>query len=62
MTSQNKKAKTDKRKHPGIDRHFLKITDKLKRVCLKIMVLLAFQIYHGIKETLDLKVMNIKLL
>lgn len=33
MTSQNKKAKTDKRKHPGIDRHFLKITDKLKRVC-----------------------------
>ena len=33
MTSQNKKAKTDKRKHPGIDRHFLKITNKLKRVC-----------------------------
>lgn len=33
MSSQNKKAKTDRKKHPGIDRHFLKITDKLKKVC-----------------------------
>lgn len=32
MTSQNKKAKTDKRKHWGRGGNFLKDTNKLKRL------------------------------
>lgn len=32
MTSQNKKAKTDKRKHWGRGGNFLKDTDKFKRL------------------------------
>lgn len=33
MASENKKAKTDKRKHHGRDGKFLKETMKLKRIC-----------------------------